>query len=138
MCTPNMVHASSVSRGRHRYNTFMNAGNMVVPSGLECEIVAPDICSCLKCEEGICMFRYFRASKWLQNLCANVNLFPGEQETDNFTHDGMIREEKQVGVVRAAGRERYIRLKKKEREKKTEGESKEMAAYQSTFSDISN
>lgn len=58
---------------------------------------------------------------------------PGEQETDNFTHDGMITEEKQVGVVREAGRERYIRLKKKEREKKTEGERLPTKALLVTF-----
>lgn len=43
------------------------------------------------------MSMYFRASKLLQYPIENVSLFPREQQTDSFTHDDMIREEKPVG-----------------------------------------
>lgn len=84
---------------------FMNADHNVSPSGLKCAIQAPDICSCLKCKVGICMFWYFRVSKWLKNPKANVSRFPREQEADNFTYDGLIIE-RQVGLS-----ETFVRFK---------------------------
>lgn len=93
----------------------MNVVHNVILSGLNYEIRAPDICSCLKCKVGICMFRYFRVRKWLQNPRANVSRFPREQEADNFTHDGMIIE-RQVCVSQMDVR--FKIKKKKERKEK--------------------
>lgn len=44
-------------------HTDVHRGLMVICIRLKCETVAADICSCLKCKVGFCMFRYFRASK---------------------------------------------------------------------------
>lgn len=53
---------STLESGKNRLNTYMNADLIVVYSG-HCEIVVADICPCLKCKVGFCLFRYFRGSK---------------------------------------------------------------------------